>query len=503
MTWDNISDAVFEHAEKRPDGIAVIDGGSTLTYGALARLVGKATVHLTDIGIAGGDKVAVGLVTSTDHLILSLALMRIGAVTVECHPYLPAQEHQNIVRKFGVGTFFYEADAEPPRGVGSQRIDVGWRALIERKQGDVRFEGSPDKLHSITLTSGSTGEPKGVITTHRQRIARYQGALRTFARIDAFSATNPAKFIVSAGFNFAGFFQFALNQLFAGGPLVLMPEFPRSADMLRVLASWDDTVSILTPTMLRAFLAAAPTHGVLLPRARALIALGLPLFADEKRAITEKITPHFYDHYGTTAFGVISCLHPEDMAKKAESVGRAAADTEVAVVDRRGQLLPFGETGHLRCRGPAMSEGFYGGEQGEGPEGFQEGWYYPGDLAAMDDQGYIFLKGRSADLITRRGLDIYPPELEQVLIRHPLVSEAAVVGRPVPGGEEVIAFIISRGGEQRHEEIAMHCRAWLAPEKQPDRIYYIESLPKTGAGKLDRPQLKALAVREAARQRGA
>jgi long-chain acyl-CoA synthetase len=501
VSWDNLSDAVFEHAARRPEAAAVIDGGRTLGYGALAALVGKAAVHLRDIGIGAGDRVGVALATSTDHIVLTLALMRVGAVIVELAPYGTAQDQAAVVRKFGIGTVFYEADAEPPRGAGSQRIDVGWRALIERKEGDARFEGNSDALHAITLTAGSTGEPKGVITTQRQRLLRFEAALKTFRAIDAFSTANPARFVVTAAMNFAGFFQFMLNQLLAGGPLVLLPEMHRPADFIRFIGSWDDTVSILTPHICRAFLAAAPTRGLLLPQARAVIALGLQLFADEKRAIIEKITPHFYDHYGTTAFGVISCLHPEDLARKADSVGHAAADTEVEIVDRRGQGLPPGATGHLRCRGPAMSSGFLGAGEGAGLEGFRDGWYYPGDLAALDEEGFIYLKGRISDLVVRRGLDIHPAEVEQVLVRHPLVTEAAVVGRSVPGGEEMVAFVVVQGGEQRHDDIANHCRAWLAPEKQPDRIYYIDTLPKTAAGKLDRAQLAALAAREAARTR--
>jgi acyl-CoA synthetase (AMP-forming)/AMP-acid ligase II len=131
-----------------------------------------------------------------------------------------------------------------------------------------------------------------------------------------------------------------------------------------------------------------------------------------------------------------------------------------------------------------------------GAEGFREGWYYPGEIATLDSDGYLYLKGRVADMIRRGGVDLFPPEIEEVMASHPSVREVAVVGRPVTGmGEEVIAFVVPRG-EAQHEALAEHCRGLLRPEKRPDRVFYMDSLPRLGSGKLDRGKLRKLAIQK-------
>jgi acyl-coenzyme A synthetase/AMP-(fatty) acid ligase len=126
-----------------------------------------------------------------------------------------------------------------------------------------------------------------------------------------------------------------------------------------------------------------------------------------------------------------------------------------------------------------------------GTEGFQEGWYYPGDIAVLDAKGYLTLKARAPEVIRRRGVEIYPAEIEAVLAQHPSVAEAVVVGVTPPGQEvQVIAVMVPRGKAQL-EAVAQHCRERLPPEKFPNQLYWAEQLPRTGPGKVDRPALVA------------
>src|SRR5262249_28680600 len=163
----------------------------------------------------------------------------------------------------------------------------------------------------------------------------------------------------------------------------------------------------------REFLARAPHAGVMFPQMRALFIGAAPFFAEEKHAVQARLCANPYEVYGSAATGFI-CSHQIDA--HADSVGRPAADVAIEIVDMDGQPLPPGRTGHIRCRGAGISQGFYGDAAGNGAEGFADGWYYPGDLGALDRSGYLTLKGRVADVIRRRGVEIYPPELEEVYL---------------------------------------------------------------------------------------
>jgi long-chain acyl-CoA synthetase len=133
-------------------------------------------------------------------------------------------------------------------------------------------------------------------------------------------------------------------------------------------------------------------------------------------------------------------------------------------------------------------------------ECFHDGWYYPGDLGHIDASGYIFLKGRSADVIARAGQELFAADIEAVIAQHPAVAEVAVVGVPrAVAGDEVVALVVARQQGQ-HEALAAHCRARLPAERWPDRIFYAPLLPKTPAGKLDREQIKSMIMSELERQ---
>jgi acyl-CoA synthetase (AMP-forming)/AMP-acid ligase II len=161
---------------------------------------------------------------------------------------------------------------------------------------------------------------------------------------------------------------------------------------------------------------------------------------------------------------------------------------EVQVVDETDSLLPAGEVGRLRYRAPGSATEFYGDPE-KTAEMFREGWFYPGDFGLMDEEGYLFLKGRRKDIIIRGGANIYPNEIEEVLLSHPAVAEAAVVGQlSREMGEEVAAFVIAKA-EATKEELMAFCRTRLAPYKVPKTIRLVEDMPKNSLGKILKPEL--------------
>jgi long-chain acyl-CoA synthetase len=491
-SWTNISDPIFHWAAERPDQPALHEGHLTLTYGELAPLVGKAAVYLGGLGIGAGDRVAISLTNSIDHFILTLGLLRLGATTMEVpyHVNAPAAE---LLADFSIRTIFLEPAVTPPAGVTAIRLDGNWRSLVSRAHGDRRHPGNGEDTFTISLTSGTTGVPKGSLSPQRRYFERMAAWAEPFAESGVFSAERPANFLLTSSLGLSVFFRLAFGHLFFGGAVVILPEFRNVIDLVKSLAGWDNALCYLPAEMCRFLISCAPAEGVLLPNIRALIGGGGFLYPQEKLAMLDRVTPHFYGTYGASGFGMLTVLRPAEMRERAESVGRPPSAIEVQVAGADGQPLPSGMVGRLRSRG---TEGAGLG----GDERFRDGWYYPGDIGHMDEAGYIFLKGRSEDVIHRDGRELFAADIESVIALHPSVAEVAVVGVPRPfSTDELVALVVARQ-EGQHEALAGHCRARLPAGRWPERVFYAPFLPKTPAGKLDRNRVKDLVMNEIERQ---
>jgi acyl-coenzyme A synthetase/AMP-(fatty) acid ligase len=496
--WDNISDAIMLHGARYPDRPAVIDGNDHINAAAFAALVGRAAVYLRGLGIAEGNVVGIAMVNSIDHLILFFGLLRIGATTI----HIPATgaDSAALVRRYGICAMFIEPDA-PKTGADQEfRIGLHWRDELLKHDGDARTTRDANSCLQVSLTSGSTGLPRGIVCTHRQRIARAEAYQQLYH--DRWSPEWPAAFLLTMSICHSGFMQFLFNQVLMGGPVVILPYVHHQSDFVRMIASAKDAVCLVAPDMCRSFLAAATAGAadrLLLPGLRAMISVGLPLHAEEKRRLVQRVNPYLFDAYGAAGSGMVSGLRPYDVAAHAETVGRPTAGAVVDVVDAGGNILPPGAAGHLRCGGQTVAQGWLADEDAA-PSGetFRDGYYYPGDIAAISVDGYITLKGRHADLIQRHGQEIHPQEVERIIAAHPLVREAVVTARPAASGmgPEIVAYVVLSGALP-HQELASHCVTWLPAAQRPAEIFYAATLPRTPNGKLDRPAIRALAARPA------
>jgi acyl-coenzyme A synthetase/AMP-(fatty) acid ligase len=499
--WQNLSDPIFTHAQMRPDAAALVDGPDALTYRTLADHVAKASVFLHDLGIGQGEPIGIALPNSIDHVILLFALLRVGAVPAELSADDSGEKLAATALRYGIRAIFTEPTMDLPAGIAQHRMMADWRATIARRSGDARCAADGDALELLNLTTGSTGTPSGVIWTHRKFLQRCEIRLGTYYP-QGLADLRPRDMLLTAPIRYAWFFLCTIMQIFAGGRLVILPSFAKPIEMVRVVASWKDAICCATANMCRLFLIAAPDQGRLFPDLYALEASGLPLFPWEKEAMMARVVANFREGYGTAGIGAISVLLPADMAKKPGSVGRPLPLLEVEIVDERGEPLPAGRYGAIRCRSPLLSRPCPEDAGAQRAEYFRDGWYYPGDIGALDADGYLYLRGRVADIIRHAGHEVFAPDVEAAIARHPLVAEAAVIGIPSPSlGEEVVAFVV-KSGALEHDALANHCRTALAPAQRPDRIFYIAALPRLDAGKIDRPRLQSLALSEAVRRGG-
>ena len=492
--WTDLSEAVFFHAAARPQAVALIEGAERVTYGLLAPLVAAASTYVGELGIKPREVVAIALPGTIDHVILSLALIRAGAVPLDLPPPQPGERPMQGMQHFGVRRAFVASGMAAPEVPLVHAIDPAWRGSLLLRTGDRHIEGNPDEDFYLSFTSGSTGAPKGIVTTRRQWQARYRTARKLFPFLLA--AERPPHLLVIGGMAFSAFFFFLANHLFVGGPVVLMGGAHRPDRLAAAIAGWGDAALLITPPLVREFLARAPQGRVMFPDARALFFGAAPVFAEEKRLVRDRLCGNAYEVYGSAATGFLSVLTPGEFDARGRSVGRPVDDLEIEIVDSHGERVGRAQTGHLRCRGAGVSQGFYGEPANHGAgEGFHGGWYYPGDLAAIDGDGYLTLTGRLADIIRRRGVEIFPTDLEEAFLAYPAIAEAAAVDALPPGGNEprVVVFAAPRG-EVRHQELEAHCRRLIPGARFPDRLFLLRQLPKTANGKIDRPRLRQMAA---------
>ena len=486
--WRNLSDPIYEHAYLRSSLPALVQGRTTLTFQQFADRIGQTAVHLDALGVQADDVVALALPTDIEHVVLTFALLRIGAVPVEIPPALAVDAQLAIVRGLGVRRVFLAADAQPPEGLAVHVAGPAWRAAVSRRSGDRRLARDADAALHLHLILVPERPPRAVAVTQGQFLARHEAALALFP--DALAARRPAPLLLPAGIEFASLFFFLANQLCVGAPVVLMPPGDAAALAKRIAAAGDASC-LIPPPLCQEMLALPAEEGIRFPKLRAIFVGAAPLSPAHRRLAVERLTPNMHGLYGSAISGLIAVLSPADFAARGDSLGKPVPGLTLEIVDGGGSPVPAGTVGYIRCRGPGVAQPIRATAA--------EGWYYPGDLGALDADGFLSARGPSTGMVRRRGVDVLLPALEQVLRSHDSVSEAVAVGYRVSAAEEprVVAFVVPRG-QPRAQDLGAYCRARMAAERLPDGVYFVKALPRDAAGRVDRRALVGLIGRPAA-----
>ena len=475
----NLVDVILANAGRRPDHPALEDGDRIVTYAALRREVGRVALRLRAAGVRDRDLVGVAMGDTIDYVLVMLALFRLGAVMLPVDVRWTPVEKARVLGFFNAGTVLVDSPVAELAGVRQ----LVFAELPEPAPVPATWPGDLYSPLLLSLSSGTTGVPKGPRVTHGQFLMRQvsEWVSLGFLSSDRFLCATPLYFGAGRGFT--------LGHLIGGGTVVLFPP-PYDPDGLAPeIERSGITTTFLTPTILRRLLAVAPAHQAALKRLRLLISSGAALHPEERQAIRKQVTPGFINLYASTEGGAISLLTADVEGASADSVGRPALMSAFEIVDDADRLLPTGEVGHIRQRAPWLPDGYY-----ENPEAsaaaFRQGCYYPGDMGRVGEDGCLYITGRSKDLIIRGGVNIYPDEVERVLLGHADVLEAAVVAWPsAEFGEEVAAFVTTRGPLDE-AALRAHCRAQLASYKVPRGFFAIADMPKNSAGKVVKARLR-------------
>jgi len=474
----NLAAALDDHARSRGDRVAVVAGETVLTYRDFARMVVDAAGWLTARGLQPGDVAGLWLKDTPLHLALIYGCARAGIVMLPLDWKWTPAETERVARHFGAKIVV----ADP----GAPGIDgVPTIAAADLPRAEAQAPGADaDDLLLLSLSSGTTGRPKGPAVSHRQFFRRFMTHWLHLGFTDA------DRFLCATPVYFGGGRTFAMSMLFTGATVVLASPALSGPDLVAMVARERITCLFLVPTQLRRLLALDDAALAPLRNLRLLFSSGAPLTVAERQEIAARLCPNFHEYYASTEGGGVSLLTPADLERRPDSVGRPVFGVEVEVVDDDDRPLAADAVGRIRYRGPGVATGYHLDPEAS-LERFRDGWFYPGDLAAIDADGYVCLRGRREDVIIRGGINLYPTEIEAVLTAHPAVLEAAVVPRNSAAlGEEVAAFVVPRG-PVTPETLAAWCTERLAPYKRPAVITLLDEFPRNSAGKVLKAKLSA------------
>jgi len=474
---------ILRHGKSCADAEAIIDGDRTITYCELTKLILLTVTHLADLGVSPRDRIGICMADSADHLIILLALAQLGAVAVPLDWRARGPENESLITAARITLVLVGPEAAPIKACPSVTVDAVWHSSVARANGVPEFAGDWHDPFIISATSGSSGAPKLTLMTHIQYFFAAAGLREVLGLAGRHRYFNTLPLYYASGRNCC------LTHLLRGDCVVLYPslfdahEYVEAADRSRA------TVAALVPSMVRRLLANAGNRP-LLPGITALFSTGAMLSADEKRQALRQLTPGFHERYGTAETLAIAVLRPEAIADRANSVGQPHSLGEVEVVDDDGRPLPPGAVGKLRYRSPGVASPLAGTTS---EQSFRDEWFYPGEMARLDELFYIFLEGRASEVIVQSGgVKIHPDEVERVLRECEGVVEAAVLGSDAAEDEqEVVAFLVAER-EMTPGELIAQCRRRLTAHKVPARFHFVAALPTNTAGKIDKLQLRKL-----------
>ena len=490
----------FERAVRRwPDAIAVEAGPTQISYSALSVRVATLAAALQRVDPAPGTRVAICCGNSVAHITAWLAVLTAGKVWVPLYPRNPEEELRRAIDFTRASIVITVPELSDALGVDGVRVivaddddgDAGpntVHGLIAAHAGETpaRYNMPGEATQAIKFTGGTTGRPKGVMQPYRS------WNTNIVTQIAAWQLAAGDRFLAAAPITH-GSSTYILPTLATGGTLVLLDR-PTPEQTLAMLQGNEITTTFLPPTVLYMMMQ-LPGVKANYPRLRNIVYGAGPMRPEEIARAQSVFGPVIASTYGQTeAPQIATMVTAEDLmhAERRASVGRETMLSEVAVMDAEGRRLPAGETGEIVIRGDLLMTGYW--EQPEiTADAIRDGWLYTGDLGFLDDEGFLFIRGRAKDMIISGGFNVYPADVEPTLSELPGVVDCAVFGIPdQKWGEAVHAAVqLSPGATIKTEDIIAHVRERLGPVRAPKTITYYENLPRNQIGKLQKDVLVA------------
>jgi acyl-CoA synthetase (AMP-forming)/AMP-acid ligase II len=493
----NIGSLFTRHAQYRPNHLAFVFEGQRLTWRELNKSINRLANAMRDLGIQKGDKVATILPNSLELFEALWAVAKIGAAVVPLSALLLEQAmksllqdsdtvllitNSNFVKNINAIKSELPAIAEDRYLLTDSSDTPGYQdyhalKATARDQNPQGIVISPDDAFNIMYSSGTTGLPKGIVHTHRIRAA-YATSFATAYRMTPESITMHAGAIV-----FNGAFLDLMPTVFLGATYILLPQF-NPASYIEAIERENVTHVVMVPSQIIALLNAPNFSYDALKSLEMILSVGAPLHREHKDELNKRLPGRFYELYGLTE-GFVTVLDKNDYEAKPDSVGVPPSYYEMKILDENGKEVPVGEVGEICGRGPLLMPGYYK-RPDLTAEAIKDGWLHSGDMGYVDEDGFLYLVDRKKDMIISGGVNVYPRDIEEIIVTHPAVQEVAVFGIPhEKWGETPLAAVIL---QQPAGVTPQELKDWInqrvsAKFQRVHDVVIMEDFPRNVAGK--------------------
>jgi long-chain acyl-CoA synthetase len=517
----NLASVLDHQARLTPDRIAVTFGDAHISYAQVAAQAAQAAGGLQSLGINPGDHVALSCPNVPWFLVAYFGILKAGGVVVPLNVLLKPREIAYHLRDSGARALIaFEGTPELPmaamartacdevacphlivatRDPSAPSPVAGATTLGTLMHGQpVTFETRrrrPDDTAVILYTSGTTGQPKGAELTHDNMV------LNAIASRDMFLPAMSGGFEQDVALITLPLFHSTaqtcqMNSGLLGGlRLVLLPRFD-PATVLETMQRERIGFWIGVPTMYWSLLQFATSTGfdtsTVAAHLRLCVSGGAPMPVEVMRRFESTFGVRILEGYGLSETSPVASFNQLHRPSKPGTVGQPIFGVDIRCVDAEGRFVPAGERGEIVIRGPNVMKGYYNRPDAT-DEAMRNGWFHTGDIGLIDDEGYVSIVDRKKDMIIRGGMNVYPRELEEVLMTHPAVSLVAVIGVPDDRlGEEIKAFVVRKAGAAVTEaELLAWGREQFAAYKYPRQVEFRDALPVSPTGKVLKRELKA------------
>ena len=498
-----IVDKVRANAKAHPDKPALFCDGVEVSWGAFDSRINKIANLLLSMGVTKGDNIAIISPNSIPYAELFMGILRAGACVTPLSTMASPDALQKMLTDCGAKAIFVaEQYLELVNGFVTD-LDLARFAIDFDHTAFQRFDAAVDAADdtdpmipiemsdafNLIYSSGTTGTPKGILHNHWMRAAQmdrvtpngYDDNARTLLSTPLYSNTTIVSF---------------LPTLFGGSTVYLMPKFDARA-YLQIVEREKITHTMLVPVQYKRIMDVPDFDTFDLSSMRVKFSTSAPLRAGVKADVLARFPGKLLEYYGLTEGGGVAVLNASEYPDKLHTVGQPAPGNEIRLIDETGNEVPKGEVGEICGRGPTMMAGYFGRDDLTADYIWRDAegrvFFRSGDMGRFDEDGFLILSDRKKDMIISGGLNIYADDLELVLLGHPDVTDAAVIGIPSDAwGETPLGLVVLReGAVQTAEEICADANAKLGKSQRLSAVETRDVLPRSSIGKILKKELRA------------